>query len=171
LKSKYNEEDADNTVCLAINRLYNIDETEHVVTNVIQKIKDFSVRGICFYPEKSGTKLIFLFSNETKNETINTNITVQHKQPIRHIQQNISTNNVMQNNLPINNNVSQSNKLSHTLETNIKKPIKTLYIPKQNIKSENYVFEMKKTDSVDVYILNIVESTKKMIKLDYNEKE
>jgi hypothetical protein len=36
-----------------------------------------------------------------------------------------------------------------------------MYVPKKGKKEESYVFEMKQTDSVDVYILNVVEPVSK----------
>jgi len=152
LKSNYNEQDENNTLGLTINRLYPIDETEHVVNNVIPKIKDFSIRGICFYPERSGTKLIFLFGNENRKENENTNMMVltnKHENEIKHDKyekQNSST--------------SQDEPIKSALiyAPDIKKITKTVYVPKPNTKPENYVFEMKKTETIDVYHLNIVES-------------
>jgi hypothetical protein len=156
LKSNYNETDEDNTAILAVNRLYSIDETEHVINNVIPKMRDFSTRGICFYPEKSGTKLIFLFGNESRKDNTETNMIIQNGNN-KHISQNtFSTNNASAKD-----DSSQDEKIKFCSPTTIKKITKTIYIPKQNTKPENYVFEMKKTETVDVYFLNIVETISK----------
>ena len=72
LKSNYNQNDKDNDLILTVNRLFSIDETEKLVENYIPKIKGFNARGLCFYPEGSGTKLIFLFGNEKKNNQVAT---------------------------------------------------------------------------------------------------
>lgn len=147
LKSNYNENDKDNDIIIAINRLYNLDETEHVVNNVIPKIKDFSARGICFYPEKSGTKLIYLFGNETRKENGESNIILQNN--------NSNKKNILNNYSK--DDSSPENKTIIPIASIIKKNIKTIYIPKSNISDKKYIFEMKNTNIVDVYILNVVE--------------
>lgn len=71
LRSNYNENDKNNNIVLTVNKLYPLAEIESLVENDIPKIKDFFVRGIAFYPEKSGTKLIYLYGNENKDNKDN----------------------------------------------------------------------------------------------------
>ena len=152
LKSNYNETDENNNVILAVNRLYPIDETEHVINNVIPKMRDFSTRGICFYPEKSGTKLIFMFGNESRKDNIDTNVSIQNN--------NYQSNKIFPQNTAKEDDSSQDEKIKICSPTT-KKITKTVYIPKHDKNPENYVFEMKKTETVDVYFLNIVEMVSK----------
>jgi len=52
---------------LCINKLYPMQDIDKFVNKVIPKLTDYKVRGINFYPEFSGTKLIYLFSNNKKS--------------------------------------------------------------------------------------------------------
>lgn len=148
LKSNYDQNDKDNDLTITINRLYSLEETEHVVKNVIPKIgKGFSVRGICFYPEVSGTKLIFLFGNEARKDVKDGNMF------------NMNTNTTTHNNKSQDQN--DEIKDQQIIVPEIKKVNKIIYSPKKGKKDESYVFEMKKTENVDVYILNAVEPVTK----------
>lgn len=155
LKSNYDETDKDNSITLAINKLYPMeteDDIKHLVNNVIPKIKDFNIRGLCFFPEKSGTKLIFLFGNENKMFTPKeTNMITQSNAQKQLQNHKTSTSNDESG--------SGDEKVIGEIPVApvIKRPIKTLYIPKNGTYDKSYIFEMKKSDKVDVYTLNIVE--------------
>jgi hypothetical protein len=160
LKYNYNQDSKDNDLCIMVNKLYQLNETEHLVNNVIPKIKEFSVRGICFYPEISGTKLIFLFGNESRKEPIDSAPAFNLNKPnysdsyrIKHTDRSSSS--------PVEKDIElKSDDLIIMPPTNIVKNVKTIYIPQKGKIDENYVFEMKKTDNVDVYYLNVVEHVK-----------
>ncbi len=63
LQENYNQEHIENNMMLSVNKIFPINQTEHVVNNVLPSIKNLKARGLCFYPEISETKLIFLFNN------------------------------------------------------------------------------------------------------------
>jgi len=72
LQNTYDNADPQNNIVLNVNKLYDIDKTEKLMTNIIPSLQSDNIKGICFYPEISATKLIFLFDNksENKNEKI-----------------------------------------------------------------------------------------------------
>ena len=140
LRSNYNENEKNNNLILTVNKLYPITEIETLTKVDIPKIKDFSVRGIAFYPEKSGTKLIYIYGNENKNNESNKNkplqkLNIRYKSPEPAEKINID-------------------------EVKIKKTCKLFYCPKEK-QDEDYVFQMKISDLPDVYMLNIIEPVKK----------
>lgn len=135
LESNYNSNDKMNNIVLILNRLYEMKEVDHVVKSVIPSIKDFQIKGLCFYPEISGTKFIFLFGNETKEglPPRAEPLKIDHKMP--HVQHKSS---------PTNENSDD------------KKMVKYKYINKTN-KDIYATLEMKSTETVDVYNLFAVE--------------
>lgn len=201
LKSNYNGGDKNSDLVLTVNKVYELDKIEHLTDAVIPKIKNFLVRGICFYPEISGTKLIFRFGNEAmKNDEINistfqTSNKNEYSNNNRNDYQNNNSNNYSNNGNNYNGNGNnnykkQSNNYNkedsgsdsnNNLNANseqqipkapeIRKITKTVYIPKAGKKDESYVFEMKKTDSADVYKLNVVESVMKDTKTYMKRKQ
>jgi len=62
-----------NTIDLCINKIYELGETEKLITTEIPKAKNMQIRGLVFHPTLSGTKLIFLFNNNQTNGTDNNN--------------------------------------------------------------------------------------------------
>ena len=66
LQSNYNQNDNENNINIIVNKPSELKDIEHLVNDVIPKVKDITLKGICFYPEISGTKLIYLFNNENK---------------------------------------------------------------------------------------------------------
>jgi hypothetical protein len=168
LKSNYDESDKENNIILTVNKLYEFNKTEHLINNVIPKMKDMSVRGICFYPEMSNTKLIYLFGNENKETDISQsnfkpqifNNPTNFRQQTNYAQQQ-HTNYAQQQHT--NYAQQQPNKINNNIITNIEIPkiIKQCYIPKKGKKDSEYTFEMKKdikNINSDVYILNVVET-------------
>ena len=155
LKSNYDESNKSNTVVLTVNKLYDFTKTDHLVHTVIPSMKDMLVKGICFYPQMSGTKIFFLFGNETRHDDIvekrfsktddNMNKSYQrhpmmttHEKPAYVKRENVVSD------------VVQNVKMPHKVS-------RLNYIPKKGKIDTDYTFEMKKAESVDVYILNIVE--------------
>lgn len=59
---------------LSINQLYDINKLKYFVDSVISKDNSLNIKGICFYPEISGTKLIYLFDNEKPSKIISQNV-------------------------------------------------------------------------------------------------
>lgn len=58
--------DKSNTINLTVNKLYEIEELETLINEDIPKTKGYHVRGISFYPEISGTKLLYIFQQNQK---------------------------------------------------------------------------------------------------------
>lgn len=148
LRSNYNENEKNNNITLTVNKLYPLEKIESLVETDIPQIKDFFVRGIAFYPEKSGTKLIYLYGNENKDNNAPGQMMIQPKtntkqqQPPKQKQEFISSSEPTQ------------------VASKIKKQSKLFYCPKAK-HDEEYVFQMKSTEMPDVYLLNIVEPVKK----------
>lgn len=137
LEANYDGNNKNNSIVLSVNKLFNLDDTETLINKTIPKLK-LSVRGICFYPEISGTKLIYIFNKDgdvNNNITYNSNITI-----------NSNTNS--NSNTPL---IQQTPKLIEN------KNVKKVYFPKQDTKDSEYIFEMKKTNIIDVYDLNLIE--------------
>lgn len=149
--------DKSNKLSMVVNKIYELTEAEHVINKVVPSIKGFLVRGICFYPEISGTKLLFKFGNEnnTNNQVEITRPTFQHAQKLQISNDKNSSkeDSSSESNYPQN---VQSVNIPKAPE--IKKIKKTIYIPKPGRGDESYVFEMKKTETVDVYKLNALEN-------------
>lgn len=61
---------SNNTIKLTVNKLYEFEETEKLIKETIPNTKDIMIKGITFYPEVSGTRLIFMFNNELKLNTV-----------------------------------------------------------------------------------------------------
>lgn len=142
LKSCYNQSDLNNNINLTVNKLYPVSDIHNLYNNVIPKIKNYSVRGLCFYPEFSGTKLVFIFGNEAKQET-------QILLPQNQSKHNYSP----KQNLHVNSDHSENIVVSKTIMKTFK--------PKKDMKDIDYVFEMMKTENTDVYLLNVVEPVDK----------
>jgi hypothetical protein len=68
LQENYNQDHIENNMMLSVNKIFPINQTEHVVNNVLPSIKNLKSRGLCFYPEISETKLIFLFNNNKSSD-------------------------------------------------------------------------------------------------------
>lgn len=145
LKCNYNVDNKGNDIDIMVNKLFQLNETEHLINNIIPKIKDFTVRGICFYPEISGTKLIFLFGNENRKDNRENSLPIKSNSPI---------------NLVNTFEISSSTPKEDIMAKPIIKNVRTIYVPKNNQLDETYIFEMKKTDNSDVYNLNVVEHIK-----------
>ena len=64
LESNLKNDDRINNITLTINKLYEPYEIEKLISDM-EKSKGFDFRGYAFYPDKSGTKLIFL-NNDSK---------------------------------------------------------------------------------------------------------
>ena len=64
LESYLKTDDMTNNINFIVNKLYGLNEIQHLVNNYIPKSKyNNSIKGIAFYPETSGTKLIYLYNN------------------------------------------------------------------------------------------------------------
>ena len=136
LKNNY-DDSVNNDLLISVNSLFEYKDIEELIDNVIPTL-EYSVRGLCFYPEQSGRTLIYLFSNEnnTKQPT--------NEKFILPVKPTINDKKIKKN----------SNEDLSDEEKNKKQ----IYTPKKDIKK--YIFEMKKTEMSDVYILYIVKIVK-----------
>lgn len=170
LDFNYEVSDKNNTLEVTVNKIYPLEETEHVINNVIPKIKHFLIKGICFYPEISGTKLLFKFGNENVTPVEIQPTTFQPVNNTGNIydNQNYATNKKRNFVKDENSDSGGSTKFFVPKAPEIKKITKTLYIPKKGEDESNYVFEMQGTDKADVYKLMILDTVikdgKKLLK-------
>jgi hypothetical protein len=142
LQSNYDENHIENNLLLSVNKIYPITQTEHVVEKVMPSIKSLKSRGLCFYPEISDTKLIFLFNNNEKNTEKET-----QEQPTIKVEEKVVINK------PVINNKKNSDEKQE--RDNEDRP-KFKYVNSSN-KDVFATLEIKSTPNVDVYKLNAVE--------------
>jgi hypothetical protein len=113
---------------IVINKLQDIKNIRKLVNEDIKTYVNQKVRGLCFYPDISGTKLIYIFENN--NNTNNGNY--------------------------INKNTNISNNTNSTDLVRSKRLIKKVFIAKHN-KPIYAVLEMRATKIVDNYKMYAVE--------------
>jgi hypothetical protein len=165
--------DKNNEMKIMINELYELDEVDTLINKKIPEKKEFLIKGICFYPEFSSLKFIYMFDNKTRNNGNNGN---NERRPV--FKQITKNSDSYQN--PNKQNLNQNAKTSsptpqpqvptppktnaldpQLIISTVKKAEKSVYMPKPGKMDTDYVFEMKKTDTVDVYNLNIIEPVAK----------
>ena len=66
MKANYTD-DPINNLKITVNKLYELDNIDDLISD-IPKMTNFCVKGLTFYPETSGTKLIFMLDNDTRVE-------------------------------------------------------------------------------------------------------
>lgn len=126
---------------LSINSIYPIGKVERFITKTVPKFKDCKVRGICFYPKKSGTRLVYLFNNSTGVNTTN------------RTNRNNTNNRINSDRSSSKNSQFQSQSQS---QLKLHKFTKTRFV--SNSKKTVYAnLEMKKTGKSDVYYLYSVQ--------------
>jgi len=172
-----------NNLDLMINELLEYKDIEKLVYEYIPKIR--FARGICFYPELSGTKLIYL---KSKSETPTTTSPNLAKKSIMNVfdlvepkrsdnltnTQSINIGSPITNTNTISNPNSNSNSSSNTnTNTNSNSPKYNTNSPNPSLKKKKIkfivnaktknpivaTFEIKKTNTVDVYKLYLSQKT------------
>jgi len=73
-----NQDQNINSINVTVNNLYDIGEIKNLVTKVIPQTKQMQVRGIAFYPNISGTKLLYMFNKQSQPHNIPQHNTQQH---------------------------------------------------------------------------------------------
>ena len=139
LKANLKEDSNVNNLNITVNKLYDIQQTDKLINESIPQQKNLLIKGIAFYPEISGTRLIFMFNNEIK-----TNQNIDNKSIDKKERENQNDNIIR--------NLDERDGLKN-------KKIKVRYV----CKSSNPVFatfQLKKTADIDVYKLYLVESSK-----------
>lgn len=186
LKSNYNKNLNSNNIELEVNKLFEINKFDYFCNEILPKQRTLKYRGICFYPEISDTKLVFMINNDTKNNDIINNDLKNNNLRNNNFRNNDIKNNYSRNNYLKNNNTH----LDNTLNDNTKNKFKEnnliesntnllvndinknssdntkekVYDKKQKITYINTsdevviaVLEMKSTDNPDVYKLYCVQ--------------
>ena len=164
LQNNYNQDHIENNILLSVNKIYPISQTEHIVNNVLPSIKTLKARGLCFYPEFSETKLIFLFNNDNKkveNSNDNPNDKIYNdKLVIKDKYLKFDTTDKIEKS-PIIHDVKTTKhdvKTAHEVnnEDNIMEKSKFKYVNTSK-KDVFATLEIKSTPNIDVYKLNAVE--------------
>lgn len=135
------KEDKMNNLNLTVNKLYDVDKIENLLKD-IPNMKNYNIKGISFYPEMSGTKLIFMIDNDnrtsnSKNENTKQNVKFDLKTNLKNDRSEQKVDNEYQD-----------------------RKVAIRYI----CKSDDPVyatFELKKTKDIDVYKLYLVETVKR----------
>lgn len=126
---------------IGVNKIYPLNKIEIFVNKIVPKFTDCKIRGLCFYPKISGTKLIFLFGNDKRQST----------NEVKSVKKPSGSDNELNDN-KCNDDKFNDNKLTtYKFISSTSDPV-------------HATLEMKKTDTVDVYKLFSVEKTQKGIK-------
>ena len=173
---KQDQQNNSNNINVTVNKLYDYKDIKKLIYDIIPKIKNYVIRGIAFYPEFSGTKLIYMYDND-KNQQLRP---VTQKNNIFAPRQSSQQPSNQLTNKPPYQSQQSSNKLSQQLspqlspqvnsiqskpkvinnQSNEKKTKKTI---EYNVKTDEQIyviFEMRKTDIIDVYKLYLIEKIK-----------
>ncbi len=143
---EHNLHNTNNNFTLTVNKLLELNDIDTLINEDIKNTKDFHVRGICFFPEISGTKLIYVFTDTDKS---------LEKQKVT----NINNYNVVK--VDETQDIKEIKKaMSLQAEIDKKKTI-IKYIPKNTKKDIMMVMELRKTPVIDVYKIFIVEEFNK----------
>jgi hypothetical protein len=160
LQNNYNQDHIENNILLSVNKIYPISQTEHIVNKVLPSIKTLKARGLCFYPEFSETKLIFLFNNDNKkvenNDNTNDKLVIKDKNHQNHQNHQNQKSDVSDKLEKYPNKHEVKHDVKH--EDNIMEKSKFKYV--NTSKKDVYAtLEIKSTQNIDVYKLNAVERT------------
>ena len=139
---------------LKVNKLRPLDDLKDLV-NDIPNETNYQIRGIVFYPEISGTKLIYLFDDENQN--------IQQT-PLKNRNDNKSNISLLSDNSSSNGkNINNSNNFINKSDDNVMKKsrglVKKVYIAKSN-KPIYAILEMQATRLHDIYKMYAVEQIK-----------
>jgi hypothetical protein len=154
LQNNYDENHIENNILLSVNKIYPISQTEHIINNVLPTIKSLKSRGLCFYPEISDTKLIFLFNNiDTTNNNKDNKDKDKDKENYNKDKDNYNKDKDKDNynKDKENKNNDKENKNKNTDE---KQKFKYVNVSKKDVFA---TLEVKSTSNIDVYKLNAVE--------------
>jgi len=172
LKNNYDKDLTSNSIELAVNKLFQLNEFDKFYKEILPKTKNLKYRGICFYPDVSDTKLIFnnVQDNFKQNNQFRENINHNNNAKSFHREDNnIKDDRIQKNSKTFHkedNNKEDNNKEDNNKEDNNKDDkIKNNFSDKQPKSEKNTkyintsdedviaVLEMKITDNPDVYKL------------------
>jgi len=155
-----------NTITVTVNRLYETSEIKNLVQKIIPQTKQLPVKGIAFYPDMSGTKLIYLFNKNPDNQ--NSSFKHEPKQPYNNHREYNNNRHEYNNQRPYqkyspvvtdNKIIKTNNELPHNSPNEIPQEIKYRYVSKTD-EPVILTFEMRKTEQCDVYKLFLVNPCK-----------
>jgi len=166
--SNYSVLEKKNELEIMTNKIDPIVKAEKLIKELIPKIKTLPIRGIVFYPEISGTKLIYLFNSELKFNRFEKNDKTKFNE-IKHIEINneIKHNEIKHDEIKydeikhdeIKHKEINNDKIEHIKEE--KKKVR--YISKTD--DEIIItFEMRKTSMPDVYNLYLIDDKNELKK-------
>ena len=139
-------------IILTVNKLYEINNLDKLIYEDIKKTRDFHIRGLSFYPEISGTKLIYVFNDDLDNKILKSS----------------NNNKKLETQDDSDTSIDIICKTKEILKEPAKK-IKIKYILKNNNNNNNnnnniyFILELRKTNISDVYKLFAVEEEEKKI--------
>lgn len=148
-----------NNIDVLVNNLYNISEIKNLVQNIIPHTKILQVRGITFYPEESGTKLIYLFNEQSGNQEHNTHQFNERSENQRNFTRRSDTD--YRSNKPIQQgrfreNTSPNENISpEEMPSSQTQKVKYRYVSKID-EPIVLTFELRKTEQCDVYKLFLI---------------
>lgn len=70
-KSNYDKNLTSNNIELEVNRIFELKKFDYFYKEVLPKTKTLKYRGICFYPEISDTKLVYMINTDGNTNTSN----------------------------------------------------------------------------------------------------
>jgi len=147
LKNNLKEDSNFSNIKIIINKLYEPEKIETLVKRDIPHTKEFNIKGITFYPDISGTKLIYMFDNNLTNGNKSNSINYNNSD-FKY------TNNLSLKPKKVNDNNKNIDK------NNINGKVVYRYISKTN-DPIFATFELKKTNYADVYKLYLTETVER----------
>ena len=146
----YNMESCKNLI-LTINKVYELSSIDKLVNEDIKKTHDFHVRGLSFYPEISGTKLIYVFNDDKDKKVLN------------------KTHDIKESNKDM---IAPTKNLANSEVIESKKTVMK-YIAKSEYKNKeiSFIIELRKTEISDVYKIFVVEEVEKEDKIILKSKK
>ena len=153
LKNNY-DDSTNNEMLLSVNSLFELNEIETLLDDV--KNLEYYVRGLCFYPSKSGRTLIYLYSNSQENKNNTSNNASNNTSNKFNNRTRISSDSSGKNSKNTTPNIVSDKQELLSSDDEIEK--KQIFTPSK--KNKQFIFEMKAGDSPDIYHLFIVEPEK-----------
>lgn len=159
-----NQDTTENNLVFIINKLYPLNEIQQLVNMYIPKSKyNKSIKGIAFYSEYSGTKLIYLYNNCSREETQTQSQPQTQQTQESHQRESHPRDSHSQT-------YAQSKAKVHQKPVDNDEYVEDVRPSNVKVQSgaSTGIFKMKKTDTIDVYNLflgeKIVDGAKKLFK-------
>ena len=158
-KSNYDKNLTSNNIELEVNRIFELKKFDYFYKDVLPKTKTLKYRGICFYPEISDTKLVYMINTDGNTNANTSNISskpfiktqINNKTSEKSLEKSIEPNNIINNS---HDNKSHDNKSHDKQISNADKQITYINTSDDIVEA---VLDMKITDNPDVYKLYAVQ--------------